>query len=129
MAGEILVINAGSSSVKISLFDVNAGNPQLLMNGQVEGIGASQRHAYARDAKRQTLFDQTWSAGTGPTDHAEAPGARVGYMSSRRAMSANRVYSGVKTRRATPVGPERCFATMISAMPLSTLSGWYTSSR
>ena len=38
------------------------------------------------------------------------------------AMSAKSVYCGMNAKRAVPVGPLRCFATMISAMPRSAVS-------
>ena len=36
---EILVINAGSSSIKVSLFDRVGDEPRLKLNAHVEGIG------------------------------------------------------------------------------------------
>jgi acetate kinase len=39
----ILVINAGSSSVKFALFDAAASPPRRLLRGQVEGIGTAPR--------------------------------------------------------------------------------------
>jgi acetate kinase len=42
-APAILVINAGSSSVKFALFDATTPPPRRLLRGQVEGIGAAPR--------------------------------------------------------------------------------------
>ena len=61
MSSGILVINAGSSSLKFSLFSVAAAaSPTLKINGQVEGIGA-QPHFIAKAADT-VLAEQYWSA-------------------------------------------------------------------
>ena len=58
----ILVVNAGSSSVKFQIFDQKAsGDPQRLIKGQFEGIGSRPRlRAEARDGK--PLIDKTYAA-------------------------------------------------------------------
>jgi acetate kinase len=58
----ILVVNAGSSSVKFQIFDQKAsGDPQRLIKGQFEGIGSRPRlRAEARDGK--PLIDKTYTA-------------------------------------------------------------------
>src|ERR1700746_511526 len=57
----ILVVNAGSSSVKFQIFDQGAsGDPQRLIKGQFDGIGTRPRlRAEARDGK--ALIDKTYS--------------------------------------------------------------------
>jgi acetate kinase len=57
----ILVVNAGSSSVKFQIFDQKAsGDPQRLIKGQFDGIGTLPRlRAEARDGK--ALIDKTYS--------------------------------------------------------------------
>jgi len=57
----ILVVNAGSSSVKFQIFDQRAsGDPQRLIKGQFDGIGTRSRlRAEARDGK--ALIDKTYS--------------------------------------------------------------------
>jgi acetate kinase len=60
MADVILVVNAGSSSVKFSAFAPAEGkDPVLLFKGQMEGIGA-QPHFFARDAANATMVDETY---------------------------------------------------------------------
>ena len=56
----ILVVNAGSSSVKFQIFELaNSGDPQRLIKGQVDGIGTRPRlRAEARDGK--PLIDKTY---------------------------------------------------------------------
>jgi acetate kinase len=57
----ILVVNAGSSSVKFQIFDQRASaDPQRLIKGQFDGIGTRPRlRAEARDGK--ALIDKTYS--------------------------------------------------------------------
>src|SRR5215468_6708261 len=80
--GPILVGNAGSSSIKFSLFDV-ADGPELRMNskGQLDGIGTQPR-LRVRDAQGSVLVDDKSSAGEVP----DVPAAmtRVGaWLTSR----------------------------------------------
>jgi acetate kinase len=58
----ILVVNAGSSSVKFQIFDQRApGDPQRLIKGQFDGIGTRPRlRAEAHDGK--PLIDKTYTA-------------------------------------------------------------------
>jgi acetate kinase len=67
----ILVVNAGSSSVKFQIFELaNSGDPQRLIKGQVDGIGTRPRlRAEARDGK--PLIDKTYA----PGDIADVPKA------------------------------------------------------
>lgn len=62
MSEKILVVNAGSSSVKFQVFAVGP-NDQLerLMRGQLEGIGTHPR-LFARGSAGETLVDRRWSA-------------------------------------------------------------------
>jgi acetate kinase len=58
----ILVVNAGSSSIKFQLFSVCTGDRlQRLLKGQIEGIGVHPRLA-AKNAKGELLIDETWPA-------------------------------------------------------------------
>lgn len=66
----ILVVNAGSSSIKVELFAARADLPSLAA-GQVEAIGLAPRLAL-RDAAGAVLAEQAWPAGEGPRDHAAA---------------------------------------------------------
>jgi acetate kinase len=74
MADAILVINAGSSSLKFSLFDVapaagDAADPLTLsVKGQIEGIGTSP-HFVARDRDGAVLVERRWSDDAS-SDHA-----------------------------------------------------------
>ena len=59
MSDTILVINAGSSSIKFYLYDIDdkaALAPRL--GGQLEGIGTSHPRLRVRDAAGQTLVER-----------------------------------------------------------------------
>jgi acetate kinase len=63
MAGAVLTLNAGSSSVKFSLFEVSepaSHAPRLLSRGEVEGIGSAP-HFIARDPAGGIMAEQRWA--------------------------------------------------------------------
>ncbi|MCE9658834.1 MAG: acetate/propionate family kinase [Burkholderiales bacterium] len=64
MADVVLVLNAGSSSLKFSLFDVAGGRPALQLHGQVEGLDTAPRFL-ARDAQGAEVGAKVWAEGTG----------------------------------------------------------------
>ena len=62
MTETILVVNAGSSSIKFQTFEVAAHDRlERGMKGQIEGIGTRPRLT-VRSADRQTVVDTTWPA-------------------------------------------------------------------
>jgi len=70
MADAVLTINAGSSSLKFSVYRIGEQDqPRLLSKGQVEGIGTSPR-LLAEDAEGQMLVDRCWPGDRG-AGHAE----------------------------------------------------------
>jgi len=72
MPGTILVLNAGSSSIKVGVFGPGgADGPERLLAGQVEGIG-TRPHAMAKTGRGAVVLDQHWPEGEGPVDHEEA---------------------------------------------------------
>ncbi len=63
MSQAILVINAGSSSLKFSVFrDGGPGDPVATINGQISGIGTAPVFE-AKNAQRQSLAGKSWTAG------------------------------------------------------------------
>jgi acetate kinase len=60
MADAILVLNAGSSSLKFSIF---LDADELLLRGQIESL-VTEPHFLARSAQGTTLGEQRWPAGT-----------------------------------------------------------------
>jgi acetate kinase len=60
MADAVLTINAGSSSLKFSLYRIDVRErPELGAKGQVEGIGTAP-HLIAEDADDRVLVDRRW---------------------------------------------------------------------
>ena len=57
--GPILVVNAGSSSVKFQVFSADVKGPQRVLKGQVDGIGSKPR-LRAEAANKTKLIDQTY---------------------------------------------------------------------
>jgi acetate kinase len=71
MTDTILVINAGSSSIKFQLFSVGTGDRlERMLKGQIEGIGARPR-LVAVKSQQEILVDETWTA----TEVADVPAA------------------------------------------------------
>jgi acetate kinase len=67
----ILVVNAGSSSIKFQLFSIAAGDQlQRRLKGQIEGIGVHPR-LFAKGVEGETLIDKTWPG----ADVADVPAA------------------------------------------------------
>lgn len=62
MADAILVLNAGSSSLKFSVFR-DGESPELLLRGQLEGLLTAPRFV-AKDGAGHTVGEQSWEAGT-----------------------------------------------------------------
>jgi acetate kinase len=72
----ILVVNAGSSSIKFLLFAEQAGGLELAFRGQLEGIHTAP-HFVARDRDGAVLAEQRWGDGKalghdGAVDHIAA---------------------------------------------------------
>ena len=71
MADTLLVVNAGSSSIKFQLFEVAAGDRlELEFRGQMEGIG-TQPHLIAKDAAGAELVDASFE----PAEVGDVPAA------------------------------------------------------
>ncbi|UEM05688.1 acetate/propionate family kinase [Skermanella rosea] len=72
MIDSILVLNAGSSSIKFSVeAPVGPDSVRMLAVGQIEGIG-THVHFVAKDADGTVLAETRWEDGSGPTDHEAA---------------------------------------------------------
>jgi acetate kinase len=71
VADSILVVNAGSSSIKFQLFSIAVGDQlQRRLKGQIEGIGVHPR-LFAKGVEGETLIDKTWPG----ADVADVPAA------------------------------------------------------
>jgi acetate kinase len=62
MADVILVLNAGSSSIKFRVFDAAKADPELLMYGQAEGLYTAPRFI-AADASGVNIGKESWDEG------------------------------------------------------------------
>ncbi|EWY38756.1 acetate kinase [Skermanella stibiiresistens SB22] len=72
MIDSILVLNAGSSSIKFSVeAPAGAAAVRMLAVGQIEGIG-NHVHFIAKDADGAVLAETRWADGDGPMDHDSA---------------------------------------------------------
>ena len=104
MSDLALVLNAGSSSLKFSLFETDAAAAIVLrVGGQVEGIGVKPRFV-AKDASGQVLVDLAYDPGAG---HRGAMQRLVGWLGEHLggrtvAVVGHRVVHG-GTRYAQPV--------------------------
>jgi acetate kinase len=63
MADAIAVLNAGSSSLKFSLFAQTDDGLELVVRGQAEGLGTAPRFV-AKSANGETLSTHAWGEGT-----------------------------------------------------------------
>jgi acetate kinase len=81
MADAIAVLNAGSSSIKYSLFMLRGQELELTLRGQVEGLFTRPRFV-AKDAASQQLEEKTWDDGV-QLGHAGALDHLVPYVRER----------------------------------------------
>ena len=115
MADAIAVLNAGSSSLKFSVFGVRGGEFDLLARGQVEGLHTSPRFA-ARDGAGNLVGEKSWGEGVrlghdGALDHLVAF-LRTDLAGHRLVGVGHRVvHGGIEYTR-----PARVDATILAAL-------------
>ena len=81
----VLVLNAGSSSIKFEFFEVPEAPPPIpRFAGQIEGIGAAPRFT-AKDAAGARLVDRRWDTGETPGNHRAALGVIIDWLDGVRA--------------------------------------------
>ncbi|MCG2594293.1 acetate/propionate family kinase [Ramlibacter sp. XY19] len=124
MAQAILVLNAGSSSLKFSTFDAGRPGLPLMLKGQVEGLYGAARFA-ARDAQGTNIGARAWEPGS-EVGHAEAIAYLVDFLQARRgsdqlvAVGHRVVHGGVAYSDAVQVTPE-VVAALAKLSPLAPL--------
>lgn len=108
MSDTILVLNAGSSSIKFQLFAIGASRSlDRLLKGQVEGIGVTP-HLVAKGRAGDILVDETWSGDTVPTVPAALEKV-VAFLRDQlngklpTAVGHRVVHGGVRFSRPTPI--------------------------
>src|SRR5690349_15837523 len=75
----LIVLNAGSSSLKFQVFEITDGSePQVVLTGLFEGLGGAA-HFVVKNAKREILADTNWSSGD-RFGHEEALGHLVSWL-------------------------------------------------
>jgi acetate kinase len=78
MADLLLVLNAGSSSLKFSAYRVDGGTLDVMVNGVLEELGSAARFR-ARDAGGEQIAARAWPADT-PLGHAGAIDFLTGWL-------------------------------------------------
>ncbi len=81
MADAIAVLNAGSSSIKFSVYLHDAGRLEVALRGQVEGLHTAPRFV-ARDRSGQVDAEKSWGEGVS-LGHDGAMAHLVGYLRQR----------------------------------------------
>ncbi len=117
MVDAVLTLNAGSSSIKFSLFEVDgtaSRAPKLASHGEVEGIGSAP-HFVVRDLSGAILAEQRW-----PDSHQAFPslleaviGWAEGHLGADRLIAVGHrvVHGGPDHYR-----PERATAALLDAL-------------
>ena len=83
MSDAIVVLNAGSSSLKFSLFAEGPDGPVVVVRGQAEGLQTSPRFV-AKDAGGAVIGEKAWGDGAA-LGHAGALDHLVGFLRDRLA--------------------------------------------
>jgi acetate kinase len=124
MARVILVLNAGSSSLKFTAFREAADGLEVAFRGQVSGIGAHPRFE-ARSAAGLSLAERSWAEGECPT-HQELMRFMIDWIEERMAGHAvvaagHRVVHGGDRFGAPTVVDEAALAELERLVPLAPL--------
>ena len=110
MADLILVLNAGSSSLKFSAFEAASEQLPLLLKGQIESLYTAPRFT-ARDAQGADIGSKAWAEGT-ELGHGGAIDHLIQFLRERRgdhklvAVGHRVVHGGMAFDRAVRVTPE-----------------------
>jgi acetate kinase len=124
MADAILVLNAGSSSLKFSVF-LQGEPPEPLLRGQLEGLSTQPRFV-ARDQGGGAAGEKEWAAGTnlghdGAIEFLFAWGRGGALRGHRIVASGHRVvHGGLKFTRPVLIDPD-VLATLEASVPLAPL--------
>ena len=124
MADVILVLNAGSSSLKFSAFEAGSNKLLLMLNGQIEGLYTAPRFV-ARDAQGADVGSKAWGEGT-ELGHSGAIAYLVDFLRDRRgdhklvAVGHRVVHGGLAFAQAVRVNPEVA-AALAKLSPLAPL--------
>lgn len=120
MADALLVLNAGSSSLKFSLFA--AQTLDIRLHGEIEGIGGAA-HFFARDSRDTELREKRWTESLG---HAEALEFLLDFLPSAAAYDklaavGHRVVHGGRVFSGPTLVSEKVLADLDQLVPLAPL--------
>lgn len=125
MSDTILVLNAGSSSIKFQLFAIGRSDGlERLLKGQIEGIGVKP-HLSAKGEQGECLIDEAW-AGDVVADVPAALEKVVAFLRARLggklpvAVGHRVVHGGVRFSQPTPV-TDAVLAELEPLVPLAPL--------
>lgn len=124
MADVILVLNAGSSSIKFSAFDAADASLPLLLRGQVDGLYVQARLT-VQDTRGEEIESREW-AGAPALDHDGAVAWLVDFLRGHKgkhslvAVGHRVVHGGERYADAIPVTPE-AIAVLSRLTPLAPL--------
>ncbi len=123
MSGVVLVVNAGSSSIKLEVFA--APGLASLASLLFEGIGVRPAMR-AKDDAGAVLFERAWEAGEGPADHraalAEVTAWLGGFLGDRRVVAVgHRVVHGGPDHARPVVVDDATRAALARLVPLAPL--------
>jgi acetate kinase len=110
MADAILVLNAGSSSIKFSLFADRDPQPELLLRGQIEGLYTAPVFS-AKDPAGANIGARKWEQGT-RLGHDGAIGHLIEFLRGHRedhrlvAVGHRVVHGGLEYSQPTLVNPQ-----------------------
>jgi len=125
MADLIIVLNAGSSSLKFTIYADRGENPAVLYDGQIEGILTETRFK-AKDGTGKVVEEKTWPPGSaldheGAIEALFAWGRGVLNSSDRIAAVGHRVvHGGLRYTKPTLVN-ERILTDLEEFIPLAPL--------
>ena len=125
MADLIIVLNAGSSSLKFTIYADRGENPEVLYDGQIEGILTETRFK-AKDGTGKVVEEKTWPRGSaldheGAIDALFAWGRGVLHSSDRIAAVGHRVvHGGLRYTKPTLVN-EKILTDLEEFIPLAPL--------
>lgn len=124
MIDALLIVNAGSSSLKFSVFS-STDRPEMLLRGQLENL-LTHPHFVARDGTGRTVGEQQWPWGT-VLGHSGAvqyliEWGRGNVLASHRLVAAGHrvVHGGIKYDRPVRVVDET-LADLEALIPLAPL--------
>ena len=107
MSEAIAVLNAGSSSIKFSLF--GGADLELVVRGQAEAIHTAPRFV-AKDPAGATVSTQSWDEGT-PLGHDGALQHIVDFVREQLGAAAARGHRAPRRARRARSTPNRCAST------------------